>query len=797
MQTGKIYEFGHFQFDAAERLLFRDGRAVALPPKAANTLSILIEHRGHLVEKEDLMRSVWPDVCVEEANLPVTISLLRKTLGDKENSIHYIDTVPRRGYRFVGEVRVHVAPGTSAESASASGLAASRGHWMTRGVQELAAAVARSPRSLSHSRLAETPWKWILIAIGATSVVTLVGLMTLPLRLTPALSEADPVLISDFVNTTGDPVFDDTLKQAISVQLSQSPFFNILSDAKARSTLKLMDKPAETRLTPDVARELCQRAGSKAYIAGSIASLGSQYVIGLKAINCRTGDSLAQEQVTASSKEKVFTALDKAVTKLRGKVGESLSSVEKFDTPLEDATTPSLEALKAFSLGMLKERVNDAEAIPFLKRAIELDPNFASAYEGLGATYYNMGEAGLAQENFTKAFELRERVSEREKFTIAARYYNYVTGELEKAVEIYQLWAQAYPHDAAARVGLGSLYGATGQFQKAIDHTLEGLRLEPEGGANYSNLVLSYAALDRFDEAKAIHQQEMARGIDDPLARVNWFGVAFVQGDTAEMDRQMAWSAGKPEGEDTFLAAKSDAEAFYGHVGEAREFSQRAVDSALRSNQKETAAQWRMDEAVREAEFGNREFARRTTAAALALSANHDTQILAALALARTGDTARAEAMAKDLSKGYPLDTLVNRYWLPVIQASVELDRNNPAKAIQILEATSPYEFASPQTWSGLGGPLYPAYLRGQSYLQLRQGREATAEFHKILDHPGFMLACALRPLAYLELARAYVLLGNAQETRTNYQEFLRLWKDADPEVPILREAKSEYSSLK
>jgi tetratricopeptide (TPR) repeat protein len=612
----------------------------------------------------------------------------------------------------------------------------------------------------------------------------------------PKLTEKDSILLADFTNSTGDPVFEGTLRQGLDVQLGQSPFLNIVSDQHIAQTLRYMGRPPDARLTKDLAREVCQRAGSKAYIAGSIASLGTQFVIGLNAIDCRSGNSLAHEQAVAESKERVLNALGGAVTKLREKLGESLSTVREFDTPLSEATTPSLEALKAYSSGLQKDKVNDAAAVPFFKRAVELDPDFASAYGALAVCYLNLGESGLARENLSKAFDLRGHVSEREKLLIAARYYNYVTGELHKAIDAYQLWVQAYPRDVVARGNLGTLYGASGQYEKSIAETQEAIRLNPRAAANYSNLIIAQAALDRLDDAKNTFDEVMAQKLEDPIARVNWFGVAFVRGDVQEMEKQLAWSAGKPQGEDNFLAAKSDAEAYYGHAKSAREFSRRAVESALRNDEKETAAQWQMDGAIREAEFGNGEFARRETKAARALTTSHDTQILAALTLARAGESREAERLANDLEKRYPMDTLIVSYWIPVIRASIELNRRNPEKAIQILQAAAPYELASPEAWSALGGPLYPAYLRGASYLGLRRGSDAAAEYQKLVDHKGFMLACPLGALARLGLARAYVLQDERAKARSTYQEFLALWQDADPDIPILMAAKSEYAKL-
>ena len=614
---------------------------------------------------------------------------------------------------------------------------------------------------------------------------------------THALNAADTVVLADFDNKTGDAVFDDTLKQALSISLRQSPFLNIVSEEKVGATLKLMTRPADTRITPPVARDVCQRANSKAYIAGLIARVGSQYVIGLDAVNCRTGEILAQQQSKAAGKEKVLDALGKAAEKLREELGESLGTIEKFATPLADATTPSLEALKAYSQGLIKDRQNDTEAVPFFKRAIEMDPNFAAAYEGLGTSFYNLGESGLARENFTKAFQLSARASERERFVIAARYYQMVTGEIEKAIENFQVWAQAYPRDARAHGNLGGLYGATGRFESAVAETLEALRLSPDAGANYANLILSYTALNRLDDAKAIYDKAIARGVtDDPLTRLGFFGVAFLESDTAEMERQMAWAAGKPQAEEIFLAAKSDTEAYFGRLRSARELSRRAADSALRGDEKETAAQWMLSAAVREAEFGNFDQARRAAVAALALSANHDSEILAALTFARAGDLARAEKLADKLAADYPRDTLVISYWLPVVRAALEIHRKNPSRALEVVEPATSYELANPDTWPGLGGPLYPIYLRGEARLALRQGSEAAGEFQKLLDHRGLMRACPLGPLAHLGTARAYALQGDTAKARAAYTNFLTLWRDADADLPILIAAKTEAAKL-
>jgi tetratricopeptide (TPR) repeat protein/class 3 adenylate cyclase len=612
-----------------------------------------------------------------------------------------------------------------------------------------------------------------------------------------ALTETDTVVLADFANYTGDAVFDDTLKQALATGLQQSPFINILSDRKVGEMLKLMGRSADERLDEKTALDLCQRTQSKAVLAGSIANLGSAYVVGLHALNCQTGDSLARAEGQASKKEDVLNALGKAATKLRGKMGESLSTIQKYDTPVEEATTPSLEALKAYSLALKTyQEKGFAAAIPFFKRAIELDPNFAVAYDGLGRAYSDLGETGLAAESFQKAYELRDRVSEREKFQISAEYYSYVTGELGKGNQTDELWAQTYQRDDLPRIQLGDNYSSLGQHEKAVDETLKALRLNPDNGVTYGNLMWGYALLNRLDEAKATYQQAMAHKLEDPYLNEMMYGVAFRQGDTAEMQWQAALTVDKPGAEDVLLSVQSDTEAFFGRLGKARDFSGRAVESARRADERETAALWQMNAALREAEFGNIAQARNETASALALASTRDVRIVAALALARAGDSARAQKMADELEKQNPVNTVIVGYWLPTIRSAIEINRNNPSKAIELLRAATSYELGIFTTQTELGAFLYPAYVRGQAYLLSRQVSEAAAEFQKFLNR-GLVANCPLGALAHLGLARAYSLSGDTAEAKAAYQDFLTLWKDADPDIPILIAAKAEYAKLK
>jgi eukaryotic-like serine/threonine-protein kinase len=650
--------------------------------------------------------------------------------------------------------------------------------------------------SSAEKRQTSSRWKIVTLVALLLAAIIAGGLYWRSHR-APMLTEQDTVVLADFTNSTGDPVFDDTLKQAISAQLGQSPFLNILSDARVRATLRLMAKPPNANLTAEVARDLCQRAGGKAYIAGSIASLGRQYVIGLDAINCKTSDFLAQEQVTAEDKEHVLGALDQAATALRKRLGESLSTVEKFDTPLDQATTPSLDALKALSVGRknLQEKGFEA-AIPFFERAVELDPNFAAAYSALGTSYYNLREPGLASENLQKAYDLRDRVSEREKFRISGNYYLLVTGELEKAIQTYETWAQTYPRNNEPFGNLGVDYTYLGQYDSAVNSSLEDLRLYPGSAAAYTNLVGLYTALNRPDEGKAKYQEALAHKVNNPILHGNRYGVAFLEGDTAEMQRQVdAWKD-KPGG-DVLLSFASDTDAYHGHLASARELSQRAIESALHSDAKETAAEWQINAALREAEFGNVDRARQAIASALNTANTRDVQILAALASARIGDVEQARRISDDLAHRFPLNTMINRYWLPTIDASIETRRNDPAKALELLRTAAQYELGTPSPQFQVGSSLYPAYVRGQEYLSLHQGKEAAAEFQRYLDHKGIALNSPLAALARLQLGRAYVLSGDEAKARDAYQDFLALWKDADPDIPIYKEAKAEYATLR
>ncbi|MGA8072808.1 MAG: protein kinase [Candidatus Acidiferrales bacterium] len=659
--------------------------------------------------------------------------------------------------------------------------------------------VARAGSSAAVS-VAEIPaarggklWK-ILVPVALIVIATVVaGVFYMRPRPTAPLAEKDTIVLADFDNTTGDPVFDGALKQALAVQLGQSPYLNILSDRKVGETMRLMGRQPGDRITRDVAGELCVRTGSKAILLGSISNLGGQYVVGIDAVSCNTGDTLAKEQEEAATKQDVLKALSTAASSLRGKLGESLASIQKFDVPVE-ATTSSLEALKAFSMGITTSRTKgDAAAIPFMKHALELDPNFAAAYAALGVEYGNLGQASLAAENIKRAYALRDRVSEHEKYRISALYYDGVTGELEQAIQVYELWAKSYPKDFVPIANLGADYSNLGQYEKAAAETQEALRLEPNAVSGYGNLAVDYLALNRPDDAKKAIQRAEELKLDGDFLHWTIYQLAFVEGDTAEMARQLAWAAGKPGSEDLLLSFQSDSEAYYGRLVKARDFSRRAVDSAVRDDSKETAALWQVNAALREAEFGNTAAAKQGIGAALALAPGRDVRMLAALTLARIGEGARAKAIVDELEKSYPSFTVLKVYWLPTLKAALELDANNSTQAVMLLEAAAPYELGGPPP---LIGTMYPVYIRGEAQLQAHNGAAAATEFQKFLDHRGVSIDFPLGALAHLGLARAYALQGDGAKARAAYNDFFTLWKDADSDIPILQQAKAEYEKL-
>jgi serine/threonine protein kinase/tetratricopeptide (TPR) repeat protein len=601
-----------------------------------------------------------------------------------------------------------------------------------------------------------------------------------------ALTEKDTILLADFVNTTGDAVFDGALKQALAVQLEQSPFLNIFPDERVQETLRLMNRPPETRVTRDVAREICERQGLKAMLVGSIAPLGSHYVIALDAVNARTGDVLDREQTEAESKEQVLSVLGKTATHLREKLGESLSSIQKFDTPIEQATTSSLEALKAFTLGNEKLFAGSySEAIPPFERAVALDPNFALAYSKLAITHYDTGQVSSAAEFATKAFGLRERASEREKFYISNRYYDLATGELDKSIDVLELWERSYPRDVNARINLAFAYMVTGQAEKAIPEAREAMRLNANAAQPYNLLGAALVVLGQLDEGKAVYQEAIAKKLDSWPIRYDLYGLAFIQGDQALMQQQLDWAAGTPF-EGPIMYKEADTLAFSGQLRKSQELFRRATSINEQRLGKDAAAYPAAEYALWVAMFGDCQQAKKEAATTLSFAhGNEEALWRIAVAAGLCGESIEAQSIADELVKGKPKGTIVNAIFLPTIRGAVETNRNKPAQAIQLLQTASRFERYYP----------FSIYVRGLAYLSQRSGAEAALEFQKIIgqrsnaDNP-------LYPLAYLGLARAAALTGDRSKSREAYDHFFELWKNADSNIPIQQEARREYEKL-
>jgi serine/threonine protein kinase/tetratricopeptide (TPR) repeat protein len=663
-----------------------------------------------------------------------------------------------------------------------------------------AAALASIPSSSSAKVTVAAPepprtakikmWK-IAVPVAALLVAVAAGLFFYSRR-SATLTEKDSILLTDFVNTTGDAVFDGTLKQALAVQLEQSPYLNVLPQSRIQAALRLMGRPPDERVTSDVAREVCLRDGVKAMLTGSISPLGSHYVIDLNAVNAQTGDSLGRAQVESDSKEKVLKSLDQAATSLRQKLGESIGSVQKFATPLEQATTSSLEALQAFTLGQAEHnKLDDEKAVPHLKRAIELDPNFAMAHGTLGVVYGNLGQFKLQLENLSKAFELKDRASEREKLYISAHYYSEVTREVDKALAIYEQWKQTYPRDSVPWDNLALGYESTGQPEKSLVNASEAMRLNPKDLFANSNLADAYQSLGRYDEAKTVIEQANAQGLGSPTDGFSLYTMAFIRGDNAGMQRAVEMVKGPPV-EQIMLLIVGQGRCSLGKIQSARQSFAQAVSSSEKAGLKELAAGIRLIDASCLAEVGNQTLARQVALQALASSDDRDTRTQAADTLARAGDTIRSQKLIEQLAKEFPADTLLNSVWLPVARATNQIRADQAGQAVDTLEAAAPYEFGSPPS----GALYWPMYVRGEAYLRLRNGAKAATEYRKILDRQGIASTSPLYPLARLGLGRAYALQGDAAKAKQAYQDFFATWKDADLDVPILKEAKAEYAKL-
>jgi tetratricopeptide (TPR) repeat protein len=662
--------------------------------------------------------------------------------------------------------------------------------------------VAERRKSKRRRRVAA----WIFFATAA--ILACSAFLAYFYRHSRTLQDQDQIVLADFSNSTGDSVFDDSLKTALTVSLRQSPFLNVLPESQVTKTLQQMTRPANEKLTDELALEVCQRTGSKSYISGAIGSLGSEYVLGLKAVNCRNSDTLVEEQVTAGSKDKVLNTLGDAASKLRRELGESLATVQSLDVPLVQATTSSLEALKAYSLARkaLGEK-GASESLLYNQRAIELDPNFAMAFAGIGGDYATLGETARAAQYFAKAFQLRDHASERERLSISADYYSNVTGELLKGAQVYQEEIDNYPREASGYMGLGLQLAAQGQYEKATEVTRQALRLNPERLSPYVNLANFALALQHFDQTRAILlEAQQHTKLDDAVPHLALYATGFIATDSAAMAEQLQWFASRAEYENYGLALSSDSEAYAGHVRKARELKKRAVDSAIREDQKEVGAIYLANAAVLEAAYGNLAQARQNGADALKLtSTSPGPEAEVALAFATIADESRAEALVQSLGKRFPLDTQMHSLWLPAVEAQLAINRKNPRAAIEKLQSASPIELGNIPFTNNLSC-LYHVYVRGEAYLAAGQGRAAAGEFQKLLDHNGIVSNCWTGALAHLGVARANVIESRAAQgadadaarvrALAAYKNFLTFWKDADPDIPILKQAKAEYLKL-
>jgi tetratricopeptide (TPR) repeat protein/tRNA A-37 threonylcarbamoyl transferase component Bud32 len=642
-------------------------------------------------------------------------------------------------------------------------------------------ATLRAPRERKPGRI----WNLVVMAIVVLAVLGLA--MTVFLRRTRAvMTERDAILVTDFVNTTADPVFDGALKKALAVDLEQSPYLNVFPEQKVRQMLQFMGRTPDERITGDVGREICQRVGIKAMLNGSIANMGSQYVITLDAVNAGTGESLAREEVQATNKESVLNSLHAAGSSLRKKLGESLVSVQKYDKPLSEATTSSLEALKAFSLGDMKHQsFDELAALPLYQHAVELDPNFAMAYARLGTVYNNLGQSELSETNRQKAFELRDRASEHEKLYIMSHFY-VDSGQLDKGITALELYKQTYPRDSTPYNNIAAVYIQMGQFENALENARQAVQLDPDSASGYSNAGFAYAGLNRLDEAKATFNEALQHKAGAALAHSSLAMIAWLQGDQAAMERELDLMRNDPQSDFTETGMRSAMAACGGQIKAGRNFGQKQREAAGRLGFKEAAANEYAQEAFTEATFLNKARALEDVAQALKLSQSRNVVLYSASALAMAGEDVRAAKLADDVAQKRPYDTLVQFVAVPLIKAQIELNHENPGKAIDLLDSALVYARAN----SGV------LYVRGNAYLKAGRGSDAVQAFQRLLDLKNSINIDPIMPLAKVGLARAYVLAGDKARGRVAYQDFFALWKNADPDIPVLREIKTEYAKL-
>lgn len=775
-KSRQLYGFGPFRVDPERELLLRDDETVPLAPKAFQVLLVLMRHTRQVVTRDDLLKMVWPDTFVEEANLSRNIFLLRKALGEDHQDHQYIVTVPGRGYRFAEDV--HLVP-------------------------EQEVSIVAAQHATVQVQFNETRhWRWIAVSAALLAMVaaTAITLRSMRRRQSVALNTGYSVLVADFINLTGDPVFDYALRQGLEVQLQQSPYLSLVSRDRIQQTLRLMGQLPDAQITDEVAREVCVRTGSFAVLESSIQNVGARYVLNLRATNCRTGDVIDREQVQVARKEDVLEAVGRVSTGFRERVGESAATLLQHDVPLAQATTASIDALKAYSLGLEASTTRGEEAsIPFYKRAIELDPKFAMAYAWLGLEFGSSGSARLATENIRKAYELSNSVSDNERFFISAYYEGRATGNEEKAHEICEEWARAYPRDSLPHSFFaGFIDPGLANFGEAIEEARKAIEIAPERGYLYSLLGGDLLWAGRLNEAEEVIREVSERKVGYQKFSILRYDLAFLRNDSQGMEQAVNLAQGEPDSMDWMVDRQAFSLAYAGRLKEARVLSRQAIELAEQDGDRERAAQFAIRIALWEAFFGDARGARLDADAALGLGKNRGLDYGAAVAFGLAGDSEQAEALADQLQKRLPEDTSVRFSYVPVIRAILALNRHDPAAAIDALEIATPYELGAPRcAVVSYFGSLYPILIRGEAFLAANKGPEAAREFQKLIDHRTVMIGDAVSALARLGLARSYALSGDSGNAREQYREFLSLWNEADPDSPVLRQAKAEYAKLK
>jgi DNA-binding winged helix-turn-helix (wHTH) protein/tetratricopeptide (TPR) repeat protein len=795
-QVTNVVRFGGFELDTRSGELTSGGGRIHLQDQPFQILKLLTDRPGEVVTREEIQRRLWPDDTVVEFENAVNAAIkkLRIALRDSAEEPRYVETLRRRGYRLMVPVERPVA--VAAASGAATVQSGSDAGGMLDG-----ATSSRKSRAGAGSWGVAGRWRAIASVAGALLVIfgIVYGYSRRPIHATVKLTDRDKIVLADFANKTDDPVFSETLRQGLTVQLDQSPFLSLVSEERMQQVLGLMGQPASAALTPSVALEVCRRTGSAAVLDGSIASLGSQYVLWLRARNCQTGDVIDEEQMQAARKEEVLSALSQLASRFRSRAGEGLTMVDKLDTPLAEATTPSLEALKAYSMGWKALYASGgAAAVPLFKRAIEIDPQFAMAYAMLGRVYGDIAESELSAENTTRAWQLRDRANDRERFFIDASYETQVTGNAEKARQICEAWEQTYPREAKAHGFLaGMIYPMLGRYEPALEESRKMVDQDPDFPVAYNLLALSYMSLGRLEEASKTLQEASDRNMQMPDLVVDRYQIAFLKNDPAGMEKAVALAAKTPGAEDVVAHQESFGAGYSGHLQQASRRSGFAVQLAEQAGQRERAALFQSGAAVREGFFGNAAAARQSGKTALALSKGREVEYGVAFAEGLAGDTGAVQAMAEDLERRFPDDTSAKYYYVPALRALVALNHHNPAKALEWLQLSSPYELGQPQScFFGFFGVMYPVYVRGEAYLALHQGALAAAEFQKIVDHRGIVISDPVGALAQLQLGRAYAMAGDHTKAKAAYSDFLNLWKDADSNIPVLQQARLEYARL-